>query len=168
MTWPTLDKVSKNGKRERESWDFTEGDSQVILSLLPWVFYWHCAFFWGSEVQLCFKSPTEPEAFFPLVLLILLDMLIFQKEVLCPSLYLKWEQEPESAAASGLSAQESNSLCFHEESCCVGKWDILLLMVATYTHQSNGKEKLWNSFLYDQILLKIRKTNGNQRVQAYS
>lgn len=29
-------------------------------------------------------------------------------------------------------------------------------------------EKLWNSFLYDQILLKIRKTNGDRVVQAYS
>lgn len=127
-------------------------------------------FFPSSEVQLCFKSPTEPEAFFPLAFI---DFtchadVALQKEVLCCGLHRKGEREPVSAAASGPSAQESSSLRFHERSCCVAKWDILLPMVTGYTHQSNGTEKLWNSFLYDKILLKIRKTNGNQGVQAHS
>lgn len=125
-----------------------------------------------SEVQLCFKSPTEPEAL-PPPALAFIDFtwhadVALQKEVLCCGPYQEGEREPVSAAASGPSARESNSLGFREQSRCVGKRDILLPMVVGYTHQSDGMEELWNSFLYDQILLKIRKTSGNQGIQAYS
>lgn len=124
----------------------------------------------SSEVQLCFKSPTEPAAFFPLAFI---DFswhadVALHTEVLCWGLCQKQEWEPVSATASGPTAWESNSLFIHEWSCCVGNWDILLPMVAGYTPQSNGMGKLWNSFLCDQILLKIRKPNRNQGAQACS
>lgn len=92
----------------------------------------------SSKVHLHFQSPTEPEAFLPLAFI---DFawhadVALQKEVLCCSLYQKGERSSVSAAASRLSVRESNSLCFHERFCWVGKWGILLPIVVGYTLQS--------------------------------
>lgn len=64
--------------------------------------------------------------------------------------------------------RESNSLCFHELSHCMGKQNTLLPMVVGCEHMSNGTEELWNSFMYYQMLLRIRKPNEYQGVQAHS
>lgn len=72
------------------------------------------------------------------------------------------------AAPSVWSARESNSLCFHELSCCMGKQNILLPTVVGCKHMSNGTEELWNSFMYHQILWRIRKRSEYQGVQAHS
>lgn len=166
VTWPTLVKVSKNGERE---WDLRLlqrwlQSSSALLGLSSAL-----CFFQAHKCSYALKVQQSQRHFCPLLSLIFLDMLMLLCRQKCSVVICqKQEGEPVSATASGPTARESNSLFIHEWTCCVGNWDILLVMVAGYTAQSNGMGKLWNSFLYDQICLEIRKPNRNQGAQACS
>lgn len=124
----------------------------------------------GTAVQLFLKSPAVPEAFFFLASIHFTwcaDVALW-KEALCWSLYGKGSDSQCKLWHLDQVLKNQIHFFFLKLSCCAGKRDTLLLMIVGYTHWSNGTEKLWNSFLYDQILLKIRKSNENQGVQAYS
>lgn len=145
VTWPTLVKVSKNGK--------IEGDLRLLqrwlqssssLLGLPSVL----CFFQALKCSYALKARQSQRHFHLLLSVIFLDMLMLLCRQKCSVVVCqKQEGEPVSATASGPTSRESNSLFIHEWTCCVGNWDILLPMVAGYTAQSNVMSKLWNGFL---------------------
>lgn len=140
-----------------------QGDALVLLPLLHQALP-GTVLSPGSEVQLCFKNPIDPEAFPPCLYSLYVLMLLCRKK----SSIAECVGRAVQAAPSVWSAWESNSLCFHELSCCMGKQNILLPTVVGCKHMSNGTEELWNSFMYHQILWRIRKPSEYQGVQAHS
>lgn len=86
-----------------------------------------------------------------------------QKEVLCCGLYGKRQlQHLDWALKNQIHFAFMSDPATWASGIYYSRW------LQVTTHQSNGMLKLWNSFLYDQILLKIRKNSGNQGVQVYS